>query len=1832
MKQVRKKSNKKRFLIILLLFLMIIIINPYRVITEQYNKIAQTSGKTADLQTMAAQANDRYEVKKTEETEIVNEKGELKHKKEYSEDPRNNVLIEYETVKNTNNLFMVEKVPVPFLYYKTRHETHEIELRKQKLDATIGEADLAILDDGNKDTDRNAVQVKTLPTGRLFITSKSGANPFGSTGSKVATSRTIAQYKYSEEKELTPGEAYILSHDKETALDIDKVQRALWLFRYNGQDANSDFLGTNPVSAKEAYELYREAAAVQAFNENKANNAEQEIVDNMDKNNKYNTNEAGIVSFIGDSNEFLVGPFSINYTRNVIIPEEGSHSDFATADSESVNYVRCSAIVGARLYGLVNGQEVEIENWQFIYPDVLTDETADKESEKIIRSYAKAAKDNGEYWKEMYPFPNETFYIKLPNDTVEAITRIEFDMESLNAKGKAYVLTGTYSDVDWYAKEDTANYYIEGQSSGIRNASQLYQLKSAEIRKVTTTISLALGKQHDKYENICIPLTMNFSGMVWCDGTEVDQVNNNIDGTKGENETVLPGIIVRLYRVETSGDVLVEETKTNEAGRYEFNYIKAGKKYWIEFEYDGMKYKNTYPIYLDGSSQADDYIENSSNYLDKSHAIEDEQERMDFNNKFYEITKDTAISTNNDKTDMSYTYNNYTYTSENNYEGQIATVQEFPIKSTTRTANLIYPLHTNYAVTNLENSVLVQNDKNSTQGSEKVITIGKLLGDKGYIAKSVNGKQGSYETQYEGCELVKVENYLMNINLGLIERDPGDFAIKNDITQTTFSLEEWTSPANIADFGQKPGSNYEDFDIYARGEGYYNKTYEQETDLVKYTWRYNFTDYEKTIENDELQLYVQYKMTIRNQSNLLAGYITELSDYYDKELYYPVDSNEIWKYYDENTNYLDSSQGYADIIIPKLMQYSSWAVKNNGTAQKENLGAIEWKSSSKFSNVGNDTNLNKMYTTSLEGIRLEPGESIDVFIIFKVNRQENSDFGNGRFLINDNSDTGKRNIAEISGYRVLNFDDTPGGRVDIDSNPANVNIDNTQTYEDDVDAAPFLRVLINAEGNGKSIQGYVWEDSRDTVDVNNTYIYTGNGIMDSNEKPVHNVRVDLIRLEYNKETGQYEEVKFTDEYIQYAQDNNIKLSRYTSPQPNETEEKYSINDGHYVFYNLIESGRYKVRFNYGTEEQLRNSANLNNTTDSVKYNGHDYKSTEFDGFASYMYNTTILPDIDNNPSTKVVFVTDESNSVSETTKSTIRNARNEIINKLDMTHGNIETVQITANDDNLSAYIEQAEERLDAAIENKIMIIFTDGMINNKEQTMERIRECLENDILVFGVGIEGADEGIFRVQIKDDETVKAKVLYYNLGEQTYEGEVVSSIYERIVNNIMNTMILKENTSHATDYLENGLRPTTNEAVFGRADVMLNSQVMDATKARELDIEYIRGLTRNPEPDSDWSQAVRTLADNTRMTADSYEISINYDDNLGKVTHINLGLQEIPKSKIEVQDKVDNIIVRLSNNSKIIDLKDNLTQNVMRIKDQRNIIYMDEEIMQGSTITVVYKITINNIGEVDNLYNYLKYYSNDVKKYIYNKITNEQLPDNAIDSTLQKSVPITINNIYSYSDNLTFRAEDNNKTYVYNKLIRLSNANAPIRELNRDNGHIAYLDEENDSKLRARSERVEWELLDKRFITSSSNPVISTQIRDASSIYNVVRTKSLSGIELYPIQSAEVRKNQETAAIQVYLQFSKTLAANDFSLKDGLSYNNYVELIETQSITGRRDYEGKVGNYQPPTEVKETDTDKAELVQILKPFGDTKIHYILIATCAVILIGGIVFIKRKIIR
>ena len=323
----------------------------------------------------------------------------------------------------------------------------------------------------------------------------------------------------------------------------------------------------------------------------------------------------------------------------------------------------------------------------------------------------------------------------------------------------------------------------------------------------------------------------------------------------------------------------------------------------------------------------------------------------------------------------------------------------------------------------------------------------------------------------------------------------------------------------------------------------------------------------------------------------------------------------------------------------------------------EIIKQVEWKSTSKFGD-SNNTELNKMYTESLNDILIMPNEEITVYVYYKVNREEinidtDTEYKYGNYIILDNAINGKRNIAEINSYRALdyveknvyqmNLNEIGGSRVDIDSNPGNIDnnsgdLNAFQTYEDDTEAAPLLRVTVNSS-NGKEISGYVFEDLRTEKLANNQWV--GNSKLDSNEKYIDNVFVELIRMEYNPDLDNYEEVKFSDEYEKYLNAYNenikknytvqyengeialIKIKRRTGPQ--EAQESLLnteafIANGQYRFINLIESGKYKVRFLYGDEEQLKA------TNDGIVYNGHDYKSTEFKGF----YNQNLeLTDLSN---------------------------------------------------------------------------------------------------------------------------------------------------------------------------------------------------------------------------------------------------------------------------------------------------------------------------------------------------------------------------------------------------------------------------------------------------------------------------------------------------------------------------------------------------------------------------------------------------------------------------
>ena len=84
---------------------------------------------------------------------------------------------------------------------------------------------------------------------------------------------------------------------------------------------------------------------------------------------------------------------------------------------------------------------------------------------------------------------------------------------------------------------------------------------------------------------------------------------------------------------------------------------------------------------------------------------------------------------------------------------------------------------------------------------------------------------------------------------------------------------------------------------------------------------------------------------------------------------------------------------------------------------------------------------------------------------------------------------------------------------------------------------------------------------------------------------------------------------------------------------------------------------------------------------------------------------------------------------------------------------------------------------------------------------------------------------------------------------------------------------------------------------------------------------------------------------------------------------------------------------------------------------------------------------------------------------------------------------------------------------------------------------------------------------------------------------------------------------------------------------ENLSYDNMAEIIQLRNTVGRRDMDAIPGNQQPDGELREYDADNTEKVVIMDPFGENKSrYYVLIAVVVIILAGGIVAIKKYVLK
>lgn len=1012
------------------------------------------------------------------------------------------------------------------------------------------------------------------------------------------------------------------------------------------------------------------------------------------------------------------------------------------------------------------------------------------------------------------------------------------------------------------------------------------------------------GKTNEEWR-----IVMTISGNVWNDGME-DQNN----GLKENNESGIEKVRVNIYQIDKNGTRtgVGYYTHTDSVGNYNLQDVKKGI-YELEFVYNGQIYKST-KLLVNGNVV--DYKNDLSHSKYKNNSVAEETDiaRQELNTAYTEIARkykndleeetDIAIG-GRGEIGLSYLEEiNASYIQTTN-DGYTKT--EFAIPAKTSTNNVYYPI---------SKTIMVNNEK--------------------YI------------------KIVDTED----VNLGLAERYKTDASLRTDLYQTTFSIK-----------GDKQSYIYSEKNIRDINSNTEVDEYVQEVNRADYNWKLEdilskapdedtknrLTEILGDKKNSELEAYLDYMIIIRNSGEKDQVQIAELANYFSKDLEY--------------------AEKYRDFDITSWAQVKYDTVNEESSRNKTDKIEIKWSANSKYGGVNKYLNeYNKIYTTDLDraDLRVQKGEYLEVHIILRVTKD------NEEKIELDENNASKADMAEINGYKTYYIaDGSIAGLIDRDSKPGNANpTEDREHQEDDEDKAPGLKMKLtesansgdsidgqddikkdddgNIIGYGNVLEGNVWEDLRTTQNIqkltNNQII--SDGIRQDDEPLIQNVQVDLI------------------EYFKHPTDSSKDV--YLTLKTQKTRALLSLSngqklDGGYSFINLA-SGNYKIKFTYGTEEQLLQDPNL-------KYNGQDYQGISTED----LYNKDGIEE--NYEDVEIMLVADVSGSMNgsiENIKNLANKVQEGISNKLPkikigLTKFSNEAELIlrpTNNTNKLKREIEKLSSNGETAIaygldnainsysdssKKKIMIVLTDSeeTVQNVEQVIKKVEDVSDNNKINLITVLTKENDEIFGTET---EPRRGTVyLNYNVDENT--------IIEKISNLVKEKSQIENQRSSSKDIEGNAETPGT------RAYSINKYKLMTLEKAEKIDIENIKKLSGTEK-----AQRIKTLAEETYMQAES-KIA-KYKANNVKTSDIhefNLALMERPKTKLVIETQIKTIRVVLSDNTELINTKKGITKNVNGM-DKEEIpitIYMDEEIMHGSTLIVEYEVIIRNEGEIDKLSNYL---------------------------------------------------------------------------------------------------------------------------------------------------------------------------------------------------------------------------------------------------------------------
>ena len=318
---------------------------------------------------------------------------------------------------------------------------------------------------------------------------------------------------------------------------------------------------------------------------------------------------------------------------------------------------------------------------------------------------------------------------------------------------------------------------------------------------------------------------------------------------------------------------------------------------------------------------------------------------------------------------------------------------------------------------------------------------------------------------------------------------------------------------------------------------------------------------------------VKYKISVYNESPTYSATINEIADYFDSSFGTPI-TTEVKKY----VQTIDGKE--TDSSDLETVARSSYI---------DSTGAeVTWNVTEKGIKGSDGITYNKMTTDALKGMKLASGEKADIFVYFKVQPTSVDGINNTIELAN------KSNIVEITNYSTFNQDGSIAGKIDIDSAPGNINVEQYNEkayYEDDTDPAPILELNLDTENAVRSIRGYAWEDKSEENEDNTA---KGNGIYDEGKEAlIGGLTTQLVEKIKLPSEGSYTEYDFvwpTNQNLAclggrtFEELTGFDSTTETARTPGEGERD---GVGSYEFTG-VPVGNYVVRFIYGNDKSKLN--------------------------------------------------------------------------------------------------------------------------------------------------------------------------------------------------------------------------------------------------------------------------------------------------------------------------------------------------------------------------------------------------------------------------------------------------------------------------------------------------------------------------------------------------------------------------------------------------------------------------------------------------------------------